>query len=190
MKHLLLILTLFSCSIEDPNEEEEFKYNLQFTTFKTRHFKSFDSEAKYAVFGLQSYYFDTNELTIDHSNYSEQGISVCTGDVNYTYTEYEYDQFYEAIDNDGLIEEEQDFGSDYYDVFSDIPTDEDEIDKDEKRAEVIRKYFIGTIEEDSLNPSCPLTFEDTFYFQINLFRDGDLEFYNHNRKIMYFARPN
>ncbi len=186
----LSLLFLAACGPLPP-DPLEFLYDFERTKFKTTRMRSFDSSSWIVPTGLKTYLFDGQNLSIDHQNYNETGVNPCYNDAVYEYKSYDYDSFVKALDSGGILtEEEQEQGGSYYDIFEPYKNEvENTSGDDEEKAEVIRFYFIGELDADNTNISCNVNYEQTYYYQINFYRDGDLEFFDHNRKILFLAKP-
>lgn len=193
MKRLIVFAPLFliSCGSEQV-DPKEFLYKFENTRFKTTKFRSFTSQSFILPSGIKSFEFTEEELFIGHQSYSENGVNLCWGDVAYTIEGYDYDKFVELLNEDELLEEEEsegpNSGYDVFDPYKDDPIQADTGSEDEK-VEVVRYYFKGQISEKELNSACNLQYEQQIYFQVNFYRDGDMEFLDHNRKLFFFNRP-
>lgn len=188
---LILTLTVFiSCGPlpEDPNA---FDYPLMNTKFRVIKLRG-QEDNYFKPQGTKTIIIDIDSVTIDHQNYLERQGYPCHGTIKYSILQYDYESFTKELNRLGLLETEEE-SSTGYDIFT--PYDDPDAgafgqgDTTVEAIEVQKAYFIGEEIENSLNAACQDNYEKDHYFHVNFYKNGDMEYFDYNRKLVLFNRP-
>lgn len=195
LKHLFLnlLIPLVVCGCGAPPEDpNQFEYSLVGTTFKVIKLKG-QEDNYFKPQGTKTFLIETQTLTIEHQNYLERQGYPCYGVVKYDFLQYDYDSFLKELNRRGILDSDEEESSTGYDIFTpyDDPTAND-FGQDSGSVEAIevqKVYFIGDLSESTINAGCTDSYEKEHYFHVNFYKNGDMEYFDYNRKLIFFNRP-